>query len=54
MADMDVEYDIDKSLANRQKHGIDFAEAQSLWNDPDYIEIPAKNVDEPRFLVIGK
>lgn len=54
MVDMDVEYDVDKSLANRQKHGIDFIQAQSLWNDPNYIEIPAKNVDEPRFLVIGK
>ena len=25
MVDMDVEYATDKSLANRQKHGIDFA-----------------------------
>jgi uncharacterized DUF497 family protein len=33
--------------------GIDFYEAQTLWNDPDLIEIPVKTSDEPRFLVIG-
>jgi uncharacterized protein len=36
------------------KHGIDFCEAQALWDDPDFIEIPAITADEPRFLVIGK
>jgi uncharacterized protein len=25
-----------------------------LWNDADFIEIPLKTIDEPRFLVIGK
>jgi uncharacterized DUF497 family protein len=29
-------------------------EAQALWNDPDRIEIPAKTIDEDRFLIIGK
>ena len=37
-----------------KKHGIDFSEAQALWDDPDLIEIPAKTTDEPRLLVIGK
>jgi hypothetical protein len=27
---------------------------QALWDDPDYIIIPAKVIDEARFLVIGK
>ena len=27
--------------------------AQALWDDPDLMEIPAKTVDEPRYLVIG-
>ena len=31
---MKFEYDPDKSAANREKHGIDFDEAQALWNDP--------------------
>ena len=48
------ESDAEKSDSNRAKHGIDFLEAQSLWNDPMLLEIPAKTEDEPRFLVIGQ
>ena len=48
------EYDDEKSKANAAKHGIDFVDAQRLWNDPDLLEIPARTEDEPRFLVIGK
>ncbi len=51
---MDFEYDKDKSAVNKNKHGIDFIEAQELWNDPDIIEIPLKASDESRYLVIGK
>ena len=29
-------------------------QAQDLWNDPDLIEIPARTIDEPRFLVVGR
>jgi len=47
------EFDETKSQINLQKHGIDFIDAQSLWNDPRLLEIPAKTEDEPRFLVIG-
>ncbi|MCK4690530.1 MAG: BrnT family toxin [Desulfuromonadales bacterium] len=25
-----------------------------MWNDLDLLEIPAKTVDEPRYLVVGK
>jgi uncharacterized DUF497 family protein len=49
------EYDQNKSNRNLAKHGIDFDAAQSLWNDPDLLEIPAKKAtDEIRFLVIGR
>ncbi|MDT8444648.1 MAG: BrnT family toxin [Desulfuromonadales bacterium] len=51
---MTFTFDVDKSLANLSKHGIDFGEAQTLWNDPDLLEIPAKTVEEPRHLIIGK
>jgi uncharacterized DUF497 family protein len=51
---MSFEFDPDKSVANLQKHGIDFRRAQALWVDPDLIEILAKTEDEPRYLVIGK
>jgi len=48
------EFDIAKSESNRAKHGIDFVEAQGLWNDPMLLEIPAKTDDEQRYLAIGK
>lgn len=51
---MEFEFDSKKSDINKSKHGIDFYEAQTLWDDPDLIEIPLKTSDEPRFLVIGK
>ena len=51
---MEFEFDPDKSDKNNKKHGIEFLEAQALWNDPDLIEIPAKTSDESRFMVIGK
>jgi uncharacterized DUF497 family protein len=41
---MPFEFDPKKSDSNRQKHGIVFYEAQSLWNDPDLIEIPFRRV----------
>jgi len=34
--------------------GIDFVEAQKLWNDPSLLEIPSRIQDDPRFVVIGK
>jgi len=48
------EYDENKSQANVAKHGIDFVEAQKLWNDSNLLEIPARTKDEPRFLIVGK
>ena len=51
---MKFEFDKRKSRINKKKHGVDFIEAQLLWDDPDRIEIPAKTTDENRFLIIGK
>jgi len=51
---MDFECDINKSKRNKEKHKIDFIEAQELWEDPDLIEIPIKTSDESRYLVIGQ
>ncbi len=48
------EFDATKSQANLLKHGINFVDAQQLWNDPMLLEIPAKTEDEPRFLLIGR
>ena len=49
-----MEFDPKKSNSNKIKHGIDFIEAQELWNDIDLLEVPAKTSDEAKFLVIGK
>ncbi len=51
---LSFEYDQNKSTQNLAKHGIDFDTAQSLWSDPDLLEVPAKTTDEARFIVIGK
>ena len=50
---MDFEYDEAKSSCNKRKHGINFSEAQALWEDPRRIEMPARTEDEPRWIVIG-
>lgn len=51
---MEFEFDENKSRSNKAKHGIDFVEAQSLWGDDDRLEIPARTIDEPRTIIIGK
>jgi uncharacterized DUF497 family protein len=51
---MSFEFDPAKSTANKAKHGIDFVEAQALWNDPDRLEVPARSDVESRSIVIGR
>ena len=50
---MEFEFDEGKSRTNLRKHGIDFVQAQALWEDRERVEIPARTEDEPRFMVIG-
>ncbi len=47
-------FDPEKSKSNKKKHGIDFLDAQMLWDDPNLIQIPSHSLDEERFLMIGK
>lgn len=51
---MNFEFDISKSISNLEKHGIDFEQAQLLWNDFNLLSIEARSIDEPRTLHIGK
>ena len=51
---MEFEFDPRKSRSNKKKHGIDFDEAQALWDDLDLIVVPARTSDESRYLVVGK
>ena len=52
---MNFEHDARKSKANKKKHGIDFEEAQILWNDRHIIKLPSRLLpgEEVRFLYIG-
>ncbi|MDJ0601504.1 MAG: BrnT family toxin [Crocosphaera sp.] len=45
---MFFEYDDAKSCSNKDKHGIDFVEAQALWLDEKRLEIAARSSDESR------
>ena len=47
-------FDLDKSRSNRLKHGIDFFEAQALWEDPRLLELRARTSDEVRHMLIGE
>jgi hypothetical protein len=51
---MQFEFDPVKSASNLGKHGIDFVQAQELWQDPMFVEVPARTTDKPRWLVVGR
>lgn len=51
---MRFEFDPAKSKANKAKHGIDFEEAQQLWEDPFLVTAPARSESEPRFVLIAQ
>lgn len=48
------EFDPRKSAVNKDKHGIDFDEAQDLWKDPDRLIIPARSDEEERFAMLAR
>jgi uncharacterized protein len=48
------EFDPVKSKLNKEKHGMDFVEAQALWRNESLVIFEA-NVDvEPRFAATGR
>ena len=51
---MTFEFDPIKSTSNKAKHGIDFVEAQALWQDNGLVEAPVPSEVEPRYLAIGR
>ena len=53
MEPLEFEFDPVKSGANRMKHGIDFVEAQLLWDDERLLELGIEGTEEPRWIVIG-
>ncbi len=51
---MEFEFDQEKGDTNKQKHGINFAEAQVLWEDPDRLQVQARTQGELRWMLIGR
>lgn len=47
------QYDPEKSMSNLEKHGINFEQAQALWEDPNLVRILARSDDEPRTMLIA-
>jgi uncharacterized DUF497 family protein len=48
------EFDPAKSEANAAKHGIDFEQAQALWDDPNSIALgTVYHGDEERHILVG-
>jgi uncharacterized protein len=49
------EWDRRKDSANRRKHGVEFTEASTVFDDPLSITIPDPDheTDEERFIIIG-
>jgi uncharacterized DUF497 family protein len=50
---MDCEWDEAKAASNLRKHGVDFADAVGVFDDPLALSIPDDGSDEDRFIAIG-
>ncbi len=50
---MTYEWDTAKASANRRKHGIDFADAATVFSDEYALTIPDDNLSEDRFVTLG-
>ena len=51
---MEFEWDGNKSLINKSKHGIDFDTAKEMWNDNNRLEIQTPYPLEDRNILISK
>ena len=50
---MKYQWDKTKAASNLKKHGIEFADAVSVFSDELVITIPDNRFDEERFVTIG-
>jgi hypothetical protein len=50
---MVFEFDPVKSAGNKDKHGIDFVDAQALWHDKYGLTVAAHGIGEERFALIA-
>jgi uncharacterized protein len=52
---MEFEWDERKAVSNFSKHGVSFEEAETVFEDPLYVDFydPDHSQDEERYLIIG-
>ncbi|MCA2375058.1 BrnT family toxin [Agrobacterium genomosp. 3 str. CIP 111-78] len=50
---MVFEFDPVKSAGNKDKHGIDFVDAQALWHDKYGLTVTANGIGEERLALIA-
>jgi len=53
---MEFEWDNEKAEANLRKHGVDFTDASTVWNDFFYVELfdDEHSSGEIRYLMVGE
>jgi uncharacterized protein len=53
---MKFEWDNNKAVSNFSKHGVSFDEAQTVFDDPLYVDFydPDHSDDEERYLIVGQ
>lgn len=50
---MEFEWDEAKAASNLRKHGVDFADAIGVFDDPLALSMPDDDPDERRFVGVG-
>lgn len=50
---MEYEWDDVKATSNVRKHGVDFADAVGVFEDPRALSMPDAAQDEERFVTLG-
>ena len=53
---MRFNWDENKAVSNRSKHGVSFEEAKTVFDDPLYVDFydPAHSEEEDRYLIVGE
>lgn len=51
---MEYQWDPDKAQTNQEKHGVVFADAVAVLEDPFALTLPDTHADEERFVTIGE
>ena len=53
---MNFEWDEEKARANLEKHGVSFEEAQTVFDDPLFVDFydPEHSYEEHRYIILGE